>query len=99
MKICNDMINEYTQEKTCTYKDESYLVRDNGSICRLPKDDKKIRPSDKKWTFGTKDKSNGYMIFCGERVHRIVATAFYGEHSQEYVVDHIDTNRCNNRRN
>ncbi len=97
MKICNDMINEYTQEKTCTYKDESYLVRDNGSICRLPKDDKKIRPSDKKWTFGTKDKSNGYMIFCGERVHRIVATAFYGEHSQEYVVDHIDTNRCNNR--
>ena len=91
------MINEYTQEKTCTYKDESYLVRDNGSICRLPKDDKKIRPSDKKWTFGTKDKSNGYMIFCGERVHRIVATAFYGEHSQEYVVDHIDTNRCNNR--
>ena len=97
MKICNDMINEYTQEKTCTYKDESYLVRDNGSICRLPKDDKKIRPSDKKWTFGTKDKSNGYMIFCGERVHRIVATAFYGDHSQEYVVDHIDTNRCNNR--
>ena len=91
------MINEYTQEKTCTYKDESYLVRDNGSICRLPKDDKKIRPSDKKWTFGTKDKSNGYMIFCGERVHRIVATAFYGDHSQEYVVDHIDTNRCNNR--
>lgn len=91
------MINEYTQEKTCVYKNESYLVRDNGSICRLPKAGKKIRSLDNKWTFGTKDQANGYMIFGRERVHRIVATAFWGEHSQEYVVDHIDTNRCNNR--
>ena len=38
------------------------------------------------------------MNFCGARVHIIVATAFHGEHdSTKLVVDHIDTNRCNNR--
>ena len=25
-------INDFVQEKTCTYKDEDYLVRDNVSI-------------------------------------------------------------------
>ena len=31
-------------------------------------------------------------------VHRIVATAFHGEQpSEKHIVDHIDTNRRNNR--
>ena len=34
----------------------------------------------------------------GHRIHIIVATAFLGaKDSKIYVVDHIDTNRCNNR--
>ena len=38
------------------------------------------------------------MMIAGVRIHQIVATAFHGtpEHST-MVVDHIDTNRCNNR--
>ena len=33
-----------------------------------------------------------------EVVHRIVATAFHGEQpSVKHIVDHIDTNRRNNR--
>lgn len=38
------------------------------------------------------------MMFGSNRVHIIVATAFIGCHdSKKDVVDHIDTNRCNNR--
>ncbi len=38
------------------------------------------------------------MNICGENVHRIVAAAFHGEApSSKLVVDHIDTNRRNNR--
>lgn len=38
------------------------------------------------------------MLLAGVRIHRIVCTAFYGPPSQpNMVVDHIDTNRCNNR--
>lgn len=87
---------DYTEERECDYKGEHYSVRDNGAIMRHYKGRK--RPSDNIWTFGRKDDSTGYMIFSGERVHRIVATAFHGEApSEQHVVDHIDTNRCNNR--
>lgn len=38
------------------------------------------------------------MEIASVRVHRIVATAFHGEPStKEHVVDHIDTNKRNNR--
>lgn len=38
------------------------------------------------------------MEIASVRVHRIVATAFHGNPpTKEYVVDHIDTNRQNNR--
>lgn len=38
------------------------------------------------------------MLLGTHRIHIIVATAFYGaKDSKVYVVDHIDTNRCNNR--
>ena len=40
----------------------------------------------------------GYMHIGTEVVHRIVATAFHGEQpSEKHIVDHIDTNRRNNR--
>ena len=39
------------------------------------------------------------MYLGSHRIHIIVATAFHGENdSKKYVVDHIDTNRSNNRK-
>lgn len=91
-------IDEYNEVKDCTYKDEHYSVRDNGAIMRHQRDGKPKRKLDDVWTFGTQNVTTRYMDFCGERVHRIVATAFHGEApSDQYVVDHIDTNRSNNR--
>lgn len=73
-------------------------MRDNGAVMRYPKLRKKARPNDNEWTFGTRDEKTAYMKFCTHRIHIIVANAFLGEHdSKIYVVDHIDTNRCNNR--
>ena len=95
--VDKDLINDYTEEKTCTYKNEYYSVRDNGAVFRHAKDKSKPRKYDGFWTFGIKNKK-GYMYIGEHRVHIIVATAFYGENdSKKYVVDHIDTNRCNNR--
>lgn len=91
-------INDFKEEKKCDYKDRTYSVRDNGSVYRHQKEGSRPAPLDNKWTFGKKDEKTGYMMLAGVRVHQIVATAFHGE--PEYptmVVDHIDTNRCNNR--
>jgi hypothetical protein len=73
-------------------------VRDNGAVLREPSTTTRKRSLDGKWTFGTRSASDGYMSISGHKVHRIVATAFLGEQpSSGHVVDHIDTNRCNNR--
>ena len=94
----NDLINNYTEEKVITYKGERYSVRDNGAIMRHPIIPSKPRKLDNIWTFGKKDKNTGYMKYGEHRVHIIVANAFHGMHdSKQFVVDHIDTNRCNNR--
>ena len=86
----------FEEERECDYKGEHYSVRDNGAIMRHSKGRK--RPLDYIWTIGDKDVTSGYMVFRNERVHRIVATAFHGEApSEQHVVDHIDTNRSNNR--
>jgi hypothetical protein len=83
---------------TCTYKDEQYTVRDNGAVLREPRKNGKIRPSDKQWTFGKPNNKTGYMEIATVRVHRIVAVAFHGEPpTKEHVIDHIDTNKRNNR--
>lgn len=88
--------DDFIEVMECDYKGEHYSARDNGAIMRHAKDKK--RPKDNKWTFGRKDPASGYMRFCNEAVHRIVATAFHGEApSSQHVVDHIDTNHCNNR--
>lgn len=93
------MINDYFQVKECTYKDENYSVRDNGSVCRHSRDNKPLRKKyDDIWTFGNQNNKTGYMEIASIRIHRIVATAFHGEPpTKEHVVDHIDTNKCNNR--
>jgi len=92
------LIDDYILERICTYKGETYKVRDNGAVYRQPRPESRLRKDDGKWTFGEKNTTNGYMYIGQHRVHIIVATAFYGENdSKVYVVDHIDTNRCNNR--
>lgn len=93
------LIGQFDLEKECTYRERRYLVRDNGAILRLPKEGGRVSKYDNVWTFGNKDEKNGYMMFSGGvRVHQVVATAFHGEPADpNMVVDHIDTNRCNNR--
>lgn len=94
----SNLIEDFKIEKECIYKGETYSVRDNGSVMRHPRDGKRKRQLDGVWTFGNRDSANGYMLIAGERVHRIVATAFIGEApSSEYVVDHINTNKMDNR--
>ena len=90
---------DYLEEKECYYKGEHYSVRDNGAVFRHHREGKRLRKDDDFWTFGTKNNVSGYKFIGSERVHIIVATAFYGpKESKIYVVDHIDTNRCNNRK-
>ena len=94
----NNIYLPSVQELTCTYKGELYSVRDDGSVLRHPRPGKKPRPYDSKWTFGNKSAERGYMEIASVQVHRIVATAFHGEApTSQHVVDHKDTNKCNNR--
>ncbi len=91
-------LDDYTVSKECDYKGEHYSVRDNGAVMRHQQPGKAKRKLDGVWTFGTLNAETGYLQIGRERVHRIVATAFHGEApSPEHVVDHIDTNRQNNR--
>lgn len=91
-------IDDYTCEVDCTYKEERYSVRNNGAVMRHAREGKRTRKDDNVWTFGKPNERTGYMEIAGERVHRIVAFAFHGEPpTKEHVVDHIDTNRRNNR--
>lgn len=91
-------VDDFTEVKDCIYKDEHYSVRDNGAVMRHPKEGKKPRRNDNQWSFGKKNAKTGYMDFSGERVHRIVAFAYLGTPpTDQHIVDHIDTNRCNNR--
>lgn len=93
-----DLISSYTEVRECDFKDRHYSVRDNGAVMRHPKDGSRPSKLDCIWTFGTKDNRTGYMLWGGVRVHQIVATAFHDSpEDQNMVIDHIDTNRCNNR--
>ncbi|MEK6627653.1 MAG: HNH endonuclease signature motif containing protein [Bdellovibrionota bacterium] len=91
-------LNSYTKEVSISYRGEQYFVRNNGAICRQPVVGQSKRKFDNIWTFGRQCRTNGYMRFNGEVVHKIVASAFHGEQpSAGHVVDHLDTNRSNNR--
>lgn len=93
-------MDDFSLEVTINYKNEKYSVRDNGAVLRHPKENSiKPRPLDNKWTFGKVHEDTGYLNISGERVHRIVAIAFHGEpEDSQLIVDHIDTNRQNNRK-
>lgn len=86
------------RELVCNYKEEQYSVRDNGEVLRFPRIGKKQRSADNHWTFGKLNRRTGYLEIASVRVHRIIATAFHGPApTQEHVVDHVDTNKQNNR--
>ena len=91
-------INDYREEKSCVYKGEEYSVRDNGAVLRKARPNQRVRKLDNKWTFGKLNTKTGYLEIASVRIHRIIATAFHGEPpTKEHVVDHIDTNRQNNK--
>lgn len=91
-------LDKFGREVFCVYRGDSYRVRDNGAVRRLQRDNKRMRPLDEVWTFGRPSKSKGYMQVASTPVHRIVATAYHGEQpTGAHVVDHVDTNRRNNR--
>lgn len=91
-------VQDFQREVDCIYDGERYSVRDNGAVLRYPRVGKRLRKDDGGWTFGKPNNQNGYMYISQVRIHRIVATAFHGNPpTPEHVVDHIDTNRRNNR--
>ena len=91
-------IDDFKNEVICFYKNERYSVRDNGAVLRHPLNEKRQRPTDNYWTFGKLNIRTGYLEIASVRIHRIIATAFLGEApTKEHVVDHIDTNKQNNR--
>lgn len=94
----DDLIDIFDNVADCEYKGEHYSARDNGAVMRHPKTPNRLRPLDNKWTFGKKDDKTGYMFIGSARVHQIIATAFHGQPEFDtMIVDHKDTNRCNNR--
>ena len=93
-----NLLETYNGIQECHYKNEYYSVRNNGAVLRHPINIRRTRPTDNKWTFGKPNKKTGYLEIASVRVHRIVATAFHGEPpTKQHVVDHIDTNKHNNR--
>lgn len=94
-----NLLNVFDREMQCEYKGRNYIARDNGAILRLPKEGGRLTHYDNIWKFGKKDEKTGYMMFTSNvRVHQVVCTAFHGPAPEDnMVVDHKDTNRCNNR--
>jgi hypothetical protein len=93
-----DMLSSFEKERETMYREEIYLVRDNGALLRRARPERRPRKLDEIWTFGTLNRHSGYFEVNGHVVHRIVATAFHGPGpTPGHVVDHIDTNRLNNR--
>jgi hypothetical protein len=91
-------IHDFNREVGCNYKEEQYSVRDNGAVFRYARVGKRLRPNDNQWTFGNPNDNTGYMDITSIPVHRIIATAFHGiPPTVKHVVDHIDTNKRNNR--
>lgn len=90
-------IKDFSQEKTCAYKGETYSVRDNGAVMRHEKEGGRKRNIDGNWTFGNLD-DKGFLRIGGEKINRIVATAFFGvPPNEQYVVFHKNYNSQDNR--
>lgn len=96
MAYIYDLLNDYSEIRECEFEGERYSVRNNGAVMRHPKSTR-MRQHDSYWTFGIPDKA-GYPAIAGKRVHRIVAAAFLpSPERDDFVIDHIDTNKRNNR--
>ena len=94
----NHLLDIFERETEVEYRGEQYLVRDNGAVLRKRQKRQKARPLDEQWMFGRQTLSTGYMHIAGVSIHRIVCCAFHGRPpTDHHVVDHIDTNRANNR--
>jgi hypothetical protein len=94
----NQMLHSFELECEVTFKGDTFRVRDNGAVFRHARPNARPRKHDEVWTFGTVDKHKGYPVIGSHVVHQIVASAFHGPRpSKNHVVDHIDTNRQNNR--
>ncbi len=94
----SELLLVFEKEVEAAFQDELYRVRDNGAVFRCARPGGRRRKLDEAWTFGALNRHSGYFEIAGHVVHRIVATAFHGVcPSSEHVVDHIDTNRLNNR--
>lgn len=92
------LIDRFGRQVCCSYRGEEYVVRDNGAVLRHKKAGARHRQLDEIWMFGRPCDRGGYMHIASVPVHRVVATAFHGPSpSDSHVVDHIDTNRRNNR--
>lgn len=90
-------IDDFTQEKTCVYKGETYSVRDNGAVMRHSREVGRKRKYDDCWTFGKLD-DKGFLRIDGEKINRIIATAFQGiPPNEQYVVFHKNYNSQDNR--
>jgi hypothetical protein len=92
-----DLLDQYERQVELEYRGEKYAVRDNGAVCRIGRSGRRQRKLDGVWTFGRPSASKGYMHIGSHVVHRIVALAFHEQPSKQHIVDHIDTNRRNNR--
>lgn len=91
-------VNHFEKECECIYKNEYYSIRDNGAVLRFSRDIGRRRPTDNNWTFGKLNGKTGYLEIASIPIHRIVAIAFHRQPpTKEHVVDHIDTNKQNNR--
>jgi hypothetical protein len=95
--MSDKLLHEFEREVEVLYEGEAYLVRDNGAVLRRSRPDGRRRKLDNVWTFGRKEPSPGYMAIGSHIVHRIVAFAFHPQPTPKHIVDHIDTNRANNR--
>lgn len=90
-------VEDFERQQECVYKNEHYSARDNGAVFRHARENKILRKNDNIWSFGIPNERS-YLCISSEVVHRIVAYAFLGAPpSPQHVVDHIDTNRKNNR--
>lgn len=90
-------LDDYSREVKCIFKQETYLVRDNGAILRLPKLSNKKRTKDNVWTFG-ESRNNNSLYYAKIPVHCIVCTAFNGPNPQDKpFVGHLDMDPQNNK--
>ena len=51
----DELLIQFSEEKTCEYKGRRYLARDNGAVSKLRKINGKASKWDEIWTFGRKD--------------------------------------------